>query len=190
MRRTILLIALFLAFACARKPAPVATETNARAAAWERMAIDIKYVAAPKMDVFAQPRADAPLLTQYGIGETVSILARQGEWCEIRTTEGSGWVKAADLMTAEEAKAVIGNPTPRFLVQPAPINERARGEIVLAAKVNTDGEVIEVKTVKNSTGVPSLADANAASLRASRFYPMIGEKGQRMTFTYEYKVYY
>ena len=193
MRRTTILIAFLLAAlagACTRKPAPVTAEINVPPPAEERLAIDIKYVGAPKMSVFAQPRADSALITQYGIGETVSILARQGDWCEVRTLDGSGWVRAADLITADEVKAVIGNTTPRFLTPPAPVNERARGEIVLAAKVNTEGEVFEVKTIKNTTRVPSLADANADALRKARFYPMLGDKGQRMTFTYEYKVYY
>ena len=179
-----LLLILAAATACTKAVPKVATEPP------PRHAIEIQYVAVPTINVYAQPRADAPVVTQYGINETVSILKRQGEWVELRTVDGSGWARASELMTADQAKAIADNPVPRFLTAPVQVPDaRARGEITFNAKVNTDGEIVEVNIAKNTTRNNALAVANANALMEARFYPMI-QKGQRMTFTYEYKVEY
>jgi hypothetical protein len=156
-----------------------------------RPAIAIEYVGVPKMAAYRQPAVDAEQIGVYQISEAISILGRRGDWCEIRTYSGTGWVKAGDLITAAQKAAVEKIDTPRFFVQPELIEAggRARGEIVFHAKVNTDGEVINVDTVQNTTGNIKLAEANADALRKARFFPMV-DKGQRKTFVYEHKVYY
>ena len=53
----------------------------------------------------------------------------------------------------------------------------------------TDGAVVEVKTIKNTTGSNALASANEAALQQALFYPMV-DKGTRKTFIYEHRVYY
>src|SRR6185436_9165229 len=121
--------------------------------------------------------------------ETVSILARQGDWVEVRTVDGSGWAHAKELITNSEA-AMLKGETPRFMVAPAEVpNGGKRGEIGLEAKVNTDGVVFEVKTVKNTTGSEPLAIANAEALKNARFYPLIQNR-QHLAFTYQHHVYY
>ena len=184
MKRTFALLIVTVSFLACFKSAPkVAVEPI-------RRPIDIAYVAVPFLKVYDAPRPDATLLTQYGINETVSILARQGDWCEIRTVDGSGWVLGSELMDAAKAQAIAQDPTPRFLVPATPIPDaRARGEIDLTCKVNTDGEVVEVKIGKNTTNNNALATANANALLEAKFYPMV-QKGQRMTFYYEHKVVY
>jgi len=178
----IFLVALFTG--CAQSKPKLAAEPAVR------KAIEVQYVAVPKLNVYTEPREGAALLTSYGIHETVSVLARHDGWSEIRTVDGSGWVKSAELMSADQAKALTENPSPRFLVAPVQIpDSRARGEIDLNAKVNTDGEVVEVTIANNTTKNGNLAQANASSLLQAKFYPMV-QKGQRMTFTYEHKVYY
>lgn len=183
MKRTFALLLVAIALvAC--------TETKKPAVEPVRKAIDIAYVAVPFLKIYDAPRPDAKLLTQYGINETVSILARKGDWCEIRTVSGTGWALASELMDVEKAKAIAEDPTPRFLLAPVAVPDaRAHGEIDLNCKVNTDGEVVEVKVGNNTTRNAALADANANSLLQAKFYPMV-QKGQRMTFTYEHKIYY
>ena len=143
----------------------------------------------PQMSVFAQPNDVAPVITTYAYTETVSVLARQGDWAEVRTVDGSGWAHAKELIGAREASALKGE-TPRFMVVPAGIpNNGRRGEIGLEAKVNTDGVVFDVKTVKNTTGSEPLAVANAEALKNARFYPLIQNR-QHVAFTYQHHVYY
>ena len=185
MKRMFALLVIAAAFlACTKSASVVVVQPPAK------KAIDIAYVAVPFLKVYDAPRAGAAQITQYGINETVSILAKRGEWCEIRTVDGSGWALASELMDGAKAKQISEDPTPRFLVAAAPVPDaRARGEIDLVAKVNTDGDVIEVKMGKNTTNNSALAAANANALLQAKFYPMV-QKGQRMTFFYEHKVLY
>jgi len=184
MKSKIAILVLLLLVACGTKrQVPVASAET------PRMAIEIRYVGVPQMSIYAQPNDVAPVITTYGYTETVSILAKQGDWVEVRTVDGSGWAHAKELITAQEAAAIKGE-TPRFMVAPLGVpNGGRRGEIGLEAKVNTDGAVVDVKMVKNTTGSEPLAVANAESLKAARFYPLI-QKGQHVAFTYQHHVYY
>lgn len=184
MKRTLLaLLTLAAMTACYQQP-KVAVEPPTR------KAIDIAYVGAPTMIVRSAPQDTAEEVTRYGINETVSIMSRKGEWVEVRTVDGTGWAKAAELITAEQAKAIAEDPLPRFLTPPAVIPPgRSHGELNLQAKVNTDGEVVEVKIAKNTTGNTALANDAAQALLQAKFYPMV-QKGQRMTFVYEQRLAY
>lgn len=188
MRQLLAAILVLSVVACVQKPSPVAEMTTVAPA--ERPAIDVQYVGVPSMIVYARPDPAAPQTGSYGLSEAISILERKGEWSMIRTYDGTGWVKSADLFTADQRDQFFADTTPRFYVAPAavPFSGR-RGEIILQAKVNTDGDVIQVTTVKNTTGSAAAADANAEALKAAKFYPMV-EKLSRKTFTYEHHVYY
>lgn len=187
--KRIFVVALIVvaAFACTQKPAPVANE-NTVIAPDEQPAIAVEYVAVPNMNVYAKPALDAQVTGSYGLTEAISVLDRRDGWVKIRTFEGIGWVQQKDLMTGDAADK-LDTATPRFYDAPQPVEYRGRGEIWFQAKVNTDGQVVEVKAVKNTTGSPLIEKLNAESLAAARFYPVI-EKGSRKTFIYEYKVYY
>lgn len=184
MKIKISVLVLLLLVACGTKrQVPVASAET------PRLAIAIQYVGVPHMDIHTQPNDVAPVITSYAYTETVSVLARQGAWVEVRTVDGSGWAHANELISAAEASAVKGE-TPRFMTPPAPIpNNGRRGELGFEAKVNTDGEVVEVKTVKNTTGSEPLAVANAEALKNSRFFPLIQNKAH-IAFTYQHHVYY
>jgi hypothetical protein len=184
MKQTIALLTTLLALAaCIQRPAAKPVDPPAR------MAIAIQFVGAPVMTVYAEPRADAPIVTSYNIGETVSVLAQKAEWSEIRLTEGTGWVKSSELITAEQQAELDKNPVPRFYVAPAAVPGKGHGQIAMEAKVNTDGEVIDVKVTQNSVRDPKLVEANVAALKAAKFYPLL-QKGLRSPFTYEHKVSY
>jgi Gram-negative bacterial TonB protein C-terminal len=93
-------------------------------------------------------------------------------------------------MSASDAAAAEKETTPKFFKAPEPVRQpSARGEIVLEARVNTDGEVWSVTTVKNTTRSTKLAARNAEALKAARFYPII-QKGQRSAFSYQHRVDY
>lgn len=190
MKRTaiIALVLLLAVFGCMQKPAPVASETQTSVDPADRVAIAVEYVAVPKASVYARPAPDAPVIDSYGLTEAVSVLEKKGDWSLVRTFNGAGWVRAADLVDGRTAEA-MDTTTPRFFVEPRAIPFRTSGELWLQAKVNTDGEVVEVKTVKNTTGSQALETANLEALKEAKFYPMI-EKGQHKTFIYEHRVYY
>ena len=186
MRKMTTFFAFLLLFACS-KTQPTATPANN-----VRAAIDTLYVGVPRLSLYAQPVDTAPVITTYGYTESVSILSRNGGWAEVRTFDGgSAWVHAAELIGAVEVEQVLKNPVPRFAVAPQQIpNPRVHGEIVLQARVNTDGQVIDVLPGRNTTGRDDLLEANADALRRAQFYPLIDKKGQRSSFTYEYSVTY
>lgn len=185
MKSKIVLLVVLLLVACeTKRQVPVA------AADEPRKAIEILYVGVPNMSVYAQPNDVSPVITTYAYTETVSILARQGQWVEVRTVDGSGWSHANELIKAAEAEKLGKDTSPRFMTAPVPVPKpNARGEIAYEAKVNTDGAVVDVKTTKNTTGSEPLALANAEALKQARFYPMIQNK-QHVAFTYQHHVYY
>jgi TonB family protein len=187
MKRTILFIALLvpILLSCRAKQPPATTPI-----AGVRYATEIAYVGVPSMRIYAQANTGAEPITQYGYQETVSILSRNGEWAEVRTVDGSGWALAKELISAAEADKLSKETAPRFMTPPTAIpHAGTRGEIVLEAKVNTDGDVIDVKAVSNSTGNGALSTANAEALKQAHFYPMV-QKGQRVTFFYQHHIYY
>ena len=183
MRKIAVALALVLAACSVRSPEAVPDNSP-------RKAIDVKYVGVPSMKVLSEPSDTATLVTSYGYTETVSILSRKGDWVEVRTVEGSGWSRASDLISGTDVEEILGKPTPRFFMPPIAIpSTEARGQISLMAKVNTDGSVVDVWTISDTTKSKQLVAANTEALKQARFYPIV-QKGQRLTFTYEYDVTY
>ncbi len=182
MRRLFLFLLFVAAFACNREAPPVATDT--------REPIETGYVGSPEMQVHAKADDASRVQTKFLSGESVSILARKGDWVEVRTAAGSGWVHASDLTNAEAAKKEEDNPTPKFKTPPSPVVQPgAHGTIFIEANVNEQGEVTSTRVVANETGSVALAAQNEAALRQSRFYPIV-KKGQRVPFVYDYSVTY
>jgi hypothetical protein len=186
MKHIAIAILILAVAGCVQKPAPVAETQTVDPA--DRPAIAVEYVQVPAMQVYDAPSATAKVTGSYGLTEAISVLERKGDWKMIRTFDGAGWVKSIDLASAEEL-AKVDLTLPRFYVPPTTVESRARGELLYQAKVNTDGAVVDVKLVKNTTGDPLLADLNAQALQSALFYPIV-DKGQRKTFVYEHHVYY
>lgn len=183
----LLFVLLATLLGCVQKPPVVSNEPPPSAN--DRPAIAVDYVAVPSMVVYARPGTDSPIVGKYGYNEAIPVLTQNGDWCEIRMFDGTGWVRTSDLIDPAKAKELAEIQTPRFYVMPKVIPYRASGEIVMQAKVNTEGEVIDVKTIKNTTGVAALEKANETALRESKFYPIV-EKGARKMFVYEHRVFY
>jgi len=181
MRRAVLL--LLLLAACKNEPA--VTETTDT-----REPVAVQYAAVPELPVHAKADEASPVLTKYLSGESVSVLAAKGDWSEVRTVSGSGWVKTADLTNAEAAKEEEKNPTPKFRIPPSPVTSpSAHGVIYLEADVNTEGEVTKVDIVTNTTNDGALAQQNIAALMKAKFHPIV-QKGQKKAFKYDYRVDY
>ena len=175
--------------------APIAcqeTESSSTDSASDsRPAVAIEYVRSDELPIRSRPRDDAPVIATYSRGSSVSVLGHRGEWDEVRVADRSGWARATSLATAAEAqKAEVDNLDPRFRIPPAPVTSAgAHGEIILEASVNQDGEIIDVRLLRNTTGNPELATRNTRSLRQARFEPIV-QHGTRKPFTYEYRVHY
>jgi len=150
----------------------------------------MKHVTAPEMRVHAQATDASPVILTYQNGEGVSIMSQRGDWVEVRTGDKTGWAHASDLGSGAEAQAQSDNPTPKFRVFPSPVtNPTAHGEVYLQADVNTDGDVVDVKTIGNTTGSDALAAQNAAALKLAKFYPIV-KNGERKPFQYFHRVQY
>ena len=177
----VFVVALLLAVACAnetpREPAP-------------RVPIAVEYVRGDSVAIHAAPDDGSPVVARYDSGEAVSVLSRKGEWSEVRTATGSGWAHAHELASAAESKSESDNVKARFRVAPAPVTQPgAHGQIDLVASVNSEGEVIDVKVERNTTGSRSLEAMNVAALRRARFVPIV-QHGKRTPFLYDYHVGY
>ncbi|HEX8154230.1 MAG TPA: SH3 domain-containing protein [Thermoanaerobaculia bacterium] len=178
------LLPFLLLFAACSREAPVTETTDTREP------IAIQYVGAPTLEVREAANATAPVLATYQNGETVSVLARQGEWAEVRSGDRSGWVRAADLVDAAAAAREAENPTPKFRRAPLAVSAPGtKGEIYLEADVNSDGDVTNVRMLHNSTGSQELLEKNIASLRNASFHPIV-QKGERKPFKYYHRVTY
>ena len=185
MKRLVTLFLILGAFSCTQRPKPTSDADVSRI----RPALAVEYVAVPTMTVYASPADTAQVVGTYAFSESIPVLSRHDAWTEIRILDTTGWVKSTDLMNADQAKVVTTDLTPRFYVPPVAVPYGGHGEIVMQAKVNTSGEVYEVTTVTNSTGILSLAEANAAALKQAKFFPIV-DKGQHKAFTYEHRVVY
>ncbi|HJW96217.1 MAG TPA: SH3 domain-containing protein [Thermoanaerobaculia bacterium] len=173
---------LFLAACRQEQVTTVTTDT--------REPIAIMYSGVSELPVYAKPDDKSKVLTKYLSGESVSVLAKNGDWSEVRTVDGSGWVHTADLTTAEAAKSEEANPKPKFRVAPSPVSApSAHGVIYLEADVNTEGEVTHVDVISNETKDNGLLQRNIAALMAAKFYPIV-QKGQRKAFKYDFRIDY
>ncbi len=142
------------------------------------------------MAVRHRPDDRSPVVTHYQHSESVPILARKGDWAEVRTAMGSGWVRQSELVSAEEAAQSKENPNPRFQHPPAPVSAPgAHGTVYIEADVNTDGDITKTTIIENTTGSTGLAEQNAFALKRSKFYPII-IRGERKPFKYYYRVDY
>lgn len=182
--QSLLFVVALMSSLVACRPAPVEDDTDTREP------IAIAYVGAPEVKVHAKSDAASPVVATFLNGESVSVLARRGEWTEVRTAAGSGWVEEKELTNAAGATAEEENPTPRFRVAPSAVAEPgAHGTIYLEADVNTEGEVTAVTIVTNTTGSAALAAKNVAALQRAKFFPIV-RKGEKKAFKYDYRVDY
>ena len=187
MKRAGLAFALALLASCGGGEQPAVTDSTDA-----RMPVAVEYVGAQELPVHAKADDASPVISTYGNGESVSVLSRGSNgWVEVRIATGTGWAHAADLRNAAEAQThEADNLTPRFRKAPSPVTQTtARGEIVLEASVNTDGDVTAVRTLSNTTGSMGLEAKNRQELEGAKFFPIV-QKGQRVPFTYEYRVHY
>lgn len=182
MKRLAFLLLLF-SFSC--KQEHVVTETVDT-----REPVGVLYVAQPEMQVREKPDDKAAVLATYQSGEAISILAKKGDWAEVRSGAGSGWAKLSDLMDADAKKQLEANPDVRFRIMPLPVSApSAHGEIYIQADVNSDGDVITTKVIVNTTGSPELAAQNEQALKSAKFYPIV-QKNERKPFQYYHRVTY
>lgn len=178
-------LAVLLLLAACAKQETVNTDTME-----SREPVAVRYVSAPELPVRAQPNDQAEVLATYQNGEAISVLADKGEWLEVKTGDRAGWARAADLTTAEGKQQAEENPEPKFRVMPLPVSApSARGEIYLEADVNSEGEVLTIRTITNTTGSAALAAQNTSALMRARFYPIV-QDGERKPFKYYHRVTY
>jgi hypothetical protein len=155
-----------------------------------RAPIAVKYVGAPELKVHEQANDGAPVMATYQNGEAISVLVDKGEWVEVRTGDRAGWARAAELTDAAGAEKQEEDPEPKFRVMPMPVSApSARGEIYIEADVNTDGEITATRLITNTTGSPTLAAQNIASLKTGKFHPIV-QNGERVKFKYYHRVTY
>ncbi len=183
MRYVTVAAAIVLAACNYESPKDTATDT--------RIPIAVEYVRGPALTIHAKTSDDAAVVTKYQHGESVSVLSRHGVWAEVRTASGSGWAHSEELAdTLEAAKAEADNTKAHFIRAPQPVTQPgAHGELLLEADVSTDGLVVNVRTITNTTGSSSLEQRNTSELRQAVFTPVV-RHGRRESFIYEHHLQY
>lgn len=183
VRSMLIALSVLSLVACAEEPVQVAEAREAKA---------VKYVDVPELQVRATPAADAEVVATYRLGETMSVLDERDGWSEVRLGYAeSGWVPTEELAAEKSTFDSAGEAKPRFVTPPNPVFSPggASGTIYLEAAVNTDGAVVDVKVIQNTTGNEALASQNVAALQKARFYPMI-INGKPRPFVYDHVVNY
>jgi SH3-like domain-containing protein len=158
----------------------------------ERETIAIYYVDAPQLEIRAEPQPEAEVLTSYRRGEPVSVLEERAEWVEIRLGfDRSGWAERARLSEQREEAVTPPAEAPRFIRPPMPVSSSGAvsGVIILEASVNTDGDVIDVALLSDTTNSAQLVHQNTEALRRAKFEPMF-RGGRAIPFIYMYRVTY
>ena len=132
----------------------------------------------------------APVLVTYQNGETISVLAKKGEWVEVRTGDRSGLGARGRAHVGGGSEGSRRESVPEVPRHVIPVTAPgAKGEIYLEADVNSDGEVLSVRVLLNTTGSPTLLDRNIGALEQAQFYPIV-QKGERKGFKYYHRVTY
>ena len=178
---------LLVAAGCSREA--VVTDTTPMDT---REPVAIRYVSATELPVRERADDTAPVIATYQSGEAMSVLTEKGDWVEVRTGDRAGWAHAADLTTAEGKERAEADPQSqvKFKVMPLPVSApSAHGDIQLEATVNSEGEVISVRTIINTTGSMALEAQNTAALQRARFYPIV-QNGEKKPFKYDHRVTY
>jgi uncharacterized protein YgiM (DUF1202 family) len=184
MMRVLLIVLLVVLLTACSGETPNTETTDTR------MPINVAYVREATLKIHSKPSDEAPVVTSYQHGESVSVLSKRGAWSEVRIASGSGWVHSDELADAAEATKEADNTKPHFIRAPEPVTQPGvHGDIVLEADVNTDGIVTNVRTTKNDTGSASLEQRNIVSLRQATFTPVV-RHGRREAFVYEHRVHY
>lgn len=157
-----------------------------------RAAKEFLYVDVPELTLREAPDESAAAVATYKLGERVSILDQRDDWVEIRIGyDASGWAMRDALSERKSTFDSAGEAQARFVTPPNAVlsPEGTTGHIYLQASVNTEGAVVGVEVIQNTTGSDALAAQNAAALRKARFYPMIINQRTR-PFIYDHVVNY
>lgn len=157
-----------------------------------RTATAFLYVDVPELELRQSPTETAPVVATYKLGEQVSVLAEKDGWAEIRVGyDGSGWGRRDALAEEKSTFDSAGEAQARFVRAPNSVlaPPGVTGHLYLQASVNTEGAVVDVEVIQNTTGSESLAAQNTAALRRATFYPMI-INGRTRPFIYDHVVNY
>jgi uncharacterized protein YgiM (DUF1202 family) len=158
----------------------------------ERATVAIYFVDAPQLEIRAEPQPESEVLTTYRRGEPVSVLEERAEWVEIRLGfDRSGWAERAKLAEQREEAVTPRDEAPRFIRPPMPVSSpgTVSGVLILEASVNTDGDVIDVVLLSDTTNSDQLVQQNSEALRRAKFEPMF-RGGRAIPFRYMYRVTY
>lgn len=191
-----LLLTLLLA-SCSGAPAPATLPSQAPTSS----AISqgrVKFVTAGTLNVRKLPASDGQIVMRLDRGARVEILASSGDWSQVRTSSGTGWVSTRHLADSPaHSTARTGKPSSggcqadrsfRFTRPPLlTFSENgAHGLVTVEASVSAEGVVTASRVVANTTGSESLGRLAQKELGAARFDPPI-RSCRPIPFIYTYK---
>lgn len=158
-----------------------------------RESIGTMYVTSDEAPVLERPDPSSPAVTTFKSGEAATILALKDQWAEVRLDiDRSGWMAREHLAEASEAGQTRSTPSEiKFRRPPSPVFRAGsvRGQILLEASVDANGNVTSVRTISNTTGSPELEQMNRGELLRAKFYPLVSA-GRKTPFVYSHRVEY
>lgn len=158
-----------------------------------RESIGTMYISSDQAPVMERPDASSPTVTTFKAGEAATILALQDQWAEVRLDiDRSGWIARENLTAQSDAGEMRSSVSEiKFRRPPSPIFRAGsvRGQILLEASVDANGNVTNVRTLSNTTGSPELERMNRDELLRAKFYPLVSA-GRKTPFVYSHRIEY
>ena len=130
---------------------------------------EVMRIAAPVAPLLGEPRAAAPLTSQYLGGHRVEVLERRGDWLRIRGTDAyEGWMHSGYLASASDATTEADRISLGSTVRGVGGHRRALplGALLETGDILLDGDV--VPAAQRETQFPGEGSAIAGS--AIRFF--------------------
>jgi hypothetical protein len=202
MKRFALLLALAMAFArCATAPpppAPVPAPAPAPepAPAPALPSIGMLKVTASSANIRRDANTTSDVIVQVKRGEHLALLAKSGDWMNVRLTTGeTGWVSSKlvandvpkPVRKARNADGCAGDSDYRFITAPKPAfsDSEKHGVVTVEANVSAAGVVMSTRVVSNTTGDQSLAFLTEREIKSARFAaPVRSCVARAFIFTY------
>ncbi len=164
-------------------PAPVEATPGPGAAAAPEETVR---VTGSRLNVRSEPTTSAATVAKVRRGEKLAVLARDGEWVQVRLADGAtGWASARYVANERPCAA---DKAGAELLSDVPLSFRdgaAIGRVVIEAAVDASGSVTATKVVQDTTGTPELVQRAVGEVKGFKFAPPV-RNCRPVPFTYTY----
>ena len=143
-------------------------------------------VTGSRLNVRQGPGTDTATVTKVKRGETLTVVAEQGDWLQVALPgDKTGWVSARYVTRGTPCPPDSSDPE-ILDGPPFSFSEGATlGKVVIEIAVDANGAITAAKVTSNTTGDQGLADHALAEAKTFRFAPPV-RRCRPVPFTYVY----